>query len=59
MLVDPRSIRGCGAAGNPPNRFKRFQLQRDANLNPEEDPLQLVNRKCKSSCDKVILLVRV
>jgi DNA repair photolyase len=34
-----RSIRGRGAADNPPNRFERIQLERDADWNPEEDPL--------------------
>ena len=28
-----------GAAGNPPNRFERIQLERDADWNLEEDPL--------------------
>lgn len=27
-----------GAAGNPPNRFERLHLERDADWNPEEDP---------------------
>lgn len=39
MTSDPRPIRGRGAAGNPPNRFERIQLERDADWNPEDDPL--------------------
>jgi DNA repair photolyase len=32
------SPRGRGAAGNPPNRFERVSLERDADWDPEEDP---------------------
>lgn len=39
MTSDSRPIRGRGAAGNPPNRFERIQLERDADWNPEDDPL--------------------
>ncbi len=39
MTSDPRPIRGRGAAGNPPNRFERIQLERDVDWNPEDDPL--------------------
>jgi DNA repair photolyase len=39
VTSDPRPIRGRGAAGNPPNRFERLQLERDADWNPEDDPL--------------------
>jgi DNA repair photolyase len=28
-----------GAASNPPNRFERIRLERDADWNPEDDPL--------------------
>ncbi len=28
-----------GVASNPPNRFERIQLERDADWNPEDDPL--------------------
>ncbi len=34
----PPSPRGRGAAGNPPNRFDKFVLERDADWNPGEDP---------------------
>lgn len=30
---------GRGAAANPPNRFQKIELERDADWNPEEDPL--------------------
>jgi DNA repair photolyase len=32
------SFRGRGAAGNPPNRFEQFSLERDIDWNPEDDP---------------------
>jgi len=32
-------IRSRGAAGNPPSRFEQIVLERDADWNPEEDPL--------------------
>ena len=35
--MDP-SIKGRGAASNPPNRFEQIHLERDADWNPEEDP---------------------
>jgi len=38
MTVESASPRGRGAAGNPPNRFEKIQLQRDEDWNPEEDP---------------------
>ena len=39
MTVQPQSIRARGTASNPPNRFERIQLERDADWNPEDDPL--------------------
>ncbi len=37
MSSSPSSHRG--AAGNPPNRFERIRFERDANWDPEQDPL--------------------
>ena len=34
-----QTIRSRGAAGNPPNRFEQIVLERDADWNPDEDPL--------------------
>ncbi len=31
-------LRSRGALGNPPNRFERITLERDADWNPEDDP---------------------
>ncbi len=39
MTSEPPPIRGRGAAGNPPNRFERIQLERDVDWDPEDDPL--------------------
>ena len=39
MNPEPVPIPTRGAASNPPNRFERIQLERDADWNPEEDPL--------------------
>ena len=39
MTSGQQPIRGRGAADNPPNRFERIQLERDADWNPEDDPL--------------------
>ena len=39
MTVQPQSVRARGAASNPPNRFEPIRLERDADWNPEEDPL--------------------
>jgi DNA repair photolyase len=39
MNLQPVPIPTRGAASNPPNRFERIQLERDADWNPEEDPL--------------------
>jgi len=36
--VNPSPPRGRGAAGNPPNRFERITLERDADWNPADDP---------------------
>src|SRR5512144_1382703 len=38
MAEKPTSIRGRGAADNPPNRFERIVLEGDIDLTPEEDP---------------------
>ncbi len=38
MTQEPKSFRGRGAAGNPPNRFESITLERDADWNPEDDP---------------------
>ena len=38
MPAGPTSPHGRGAASNPPNRFERLSLERDADWNPEEDP---------------------
>ncbi len=38
MVEKPTSIRGRGAADNPPNRFERIVLERDADWDPEQDP---------------------
>jgi DNA repair photolyase len=35
---NPSLPRGRGAAGNPPNRFEKISLERDADWNPEDDP---------------------
>ena len=39
MASDPRPIRGHGAASNRPNRFQHILFERDADWNPEDDPL--------------------
>lgn len=39
MTSEPSPIPTRGAAGNPPNRFEKIQLERDEDWNPEEDPL--------------------
>jgi DNA repair photolyase len=39
VTSDPGPIRGRGAADNPPNRFERIELERDADWDPEDDPL--------------------
>jgi len=36
---DTNSIPARGAAGNPANRFESIHLERDADWNPEDDPL--------------------
>ncbi len=36
--ANPSQPRGRGAADNPPNRFERISLERDADWNPEDDP---------------------
>ncbi|HWW00768.1 MAG TPA: PA0069 family radical SAM protein [Candidatus Acidoferrum sp.] len=38
MAGTPLSPRGRGAVTNPPNRFERISLERDADWNPEDDP---------------------
>ena len=38
MTGRPSLPRGRGAAGNPPNRFERISLERDADWDPEQDP---------------------
>jgi DNA repair photolyase len=38
MSAPPTSLRGRGAAGNPPNRFERLQFERDADWDPAQDP---------------------
>lgn len=38
-VMTPQPIPTRGAAGNPPNRFEPIQLERDADWNPEDDPL--------------------
>ncbi|PWU16720.1 MAG: radical SAM protein [Verrucomicrobia bacterium] len=38
MGGEPTTIRGRGSAGNPPNRFERITLERDADWDPAEDP---------------------
>ncbi|HXR06573.1 MAG TPA: PA0069 family radical SAM protein [Candidatus Acidoferrum sp.] len=38
MIGQPSSPRGRGAASNPPNRFAKIALERDADWNAEEDP---------------------
>jgi DNA repair photolyase len=39
MRDDPRTIRGRGAADNPPNRFERLRYERDPDeFDPEDDP---------------------
>lgn len=37
-MNEPVSIKGRGAAVNPPNRFEQITLEREADWNPEEDP---------------------
>src|SRR5256714_1824107 len=37
MMQSPKP--GRGAAANPANRFEKIELERDADWNPEEDPL--------------------
>ena len=39
MSPEATSIPARGAGHNPPNRFERIQLERDADWNSEEDPL--------------------
>src|ERR1035438_1946663 len=34
----PSSPHGRGAISNPPNRFERIALERDADWDPEQDP---------------------
>jgi DNA repair photolyase len=36
--ASPPLPRGRGAASNPPNRFEKISLERDADWNPEDDP---------------------
>jgi DNA repair photolyase len=38
VTAKPSSPRGRGAAANPPNRFARLSLERDADWDPEQDP---------------------
>jgi DNA repair photolyase len=38
VIGNTSSPRGRGAAGNPPNRFERITLERDADWDPAEDP---------------------
>lgn len=38
VTEQPTGPRGRGAASNPPNRFERISLERDADWNPAEDP---------------------
>jgi DNA repair photolyase len=38
VIGKPSSPRGRGAVSNPPNRFERISLERDADWNPAEDP---------------------
>lgn len=40
MIVtgNPKSPRGRGAATNPPNRFEKIRLERDADWEPDEEP---------------------
>src|SRR2546430_17531000 len=37
MTTSPNPLRG--AVNNPPNRFEKIEFERDADWNPEEDPL--------------------
>ena len=37
-MNDVKSIKGRGAAGNPPNRFEEIHLEPSADWNPEADP---------------------
>jgi DNA repair photolyase len=39
VKTTPSTPRGRGAAFNPPNRFERILLERDADWDPEADPL--------------------
>jgi DNA repair photolyase len=36
--ISPTFSRGRGAAGNPPNRFEKITLERDADWDPAQDP---------------------
>ena len=36
-----QTTRSRGAAGNPPNRFEQIVFERDADWNPDEDPLPI------------------
>jgi len=45
----PPSPRGRGAAGNPPNRFAKFALERDSDWNPGEDPAPRTEFLCDLS----------
>jgi DNA repair photolyase len=38
VAQEQKSPRGRGAQHNPPNRFEKIRLERDADWNPEEDP---------------------
>jgi DNA repair photolyase len=38
MNSRPASPRGRGATSNPPNRFEKISLERDADWDPEQDP---------------------
>ncbi|MEW6303643.1 MAG: PA0069 family radical SAM protein [Verrucomicrobiota bacterium] len=38
-VSNPKPAAARGAAGNPPNRFEPIVLERDADWNPEDDPL--------------------
>ena len=38
MIDKLPAMRGRGASANPPNRFERLSLERDADWDPEQDP---------------------
>jgi DNA repair photolyase len=49
VIGQPPSPRSRGAAGNPPNRFDKFTLERDVDWNPDEDPAPRTQFLCDLS----------